>query len=345
MDLKTYLPNVKNYIKRSDLSGLPCWKPGEDYEVLPLAQGEYNMNYLLTQGGIHWVLRVNVGSQIQREDQIRYEYDALKMLAGSGVTPQPIFLDDSRSALDHGVLIMAYIPGEDFIYPRDFMDAASLFARIHSYSHQMTDGGHLIQEKTPLSMMFEECTRLLKVYFESPEALPKVRDFLKEVLGWADSARVRENYYLENPWHCMINTEVNSSNFIVNRQKGSIHLVDWEKPLWGDPSQDLSHFSVPTTTLWKTEYRMSAGEKQTFLDVYRKEVNDPCLADTIEKRVQLRNPFNCLRGVSWCAMAWVRYRSGEHVLQNADTFAKLNMYVDLAFLHSLFDPILEGNEI
>jgi len=129
----------------------------------------------------------------------------------------------------------------------------------------------------------------------------------------------------------------------LNREQGSIHLVDWEKPLWGDPSQDLSHFSVPTTTLWKTTYRMSREVRQKFIDVYRREVNDPFLADTIVDRVNLRDPFNCLRGVSWCAMAWVKYRSGEHALQNADTFAKLDMYVDIDFLHSVFEPVLEGN--
>ena len=193
--------------------------------------------------------------------------------------------------------------------------------------------------------MFEECTRLLEVYFRSPVSLPKVCDFLEVILEWAAVARGQESYFIENPWWCVINTEVNSSNFIVNRQRESIHLVDWEKPLWGDPSQDLSHFAVPTTTLWKTDYRMSRDEKKVFLDVYRKEVSDPFLADTIEDRVRLRDPFNCLRGVSWCAMAWANYRSGRHALQNADTFEKLEMYVDLDFLHSLFDPILEGRGI
>ena len=344
MDLRTYLPNVKAYLKQIDLSVLPGWGKSKGYDVLPLAQGEYNMNYLLTQGNAKWVLRVNMGSQIQREDQIRYEHDALKMLAESGMTPRTYFLDDSRSILDHGVLIMAYLSGENFIYPRDFREAARLFARIHSYSHQLTDGGHLIQEKNPLSMTFDECNRLLKVYFESPGSLPQVCDFLKVVLEWADAARMRETYFLENPWRCMINTEVNSSNFIVDKELGKIYLVDWEKPLWGDPSQDLSHFAVPTTTLWKSDYRMSSGEKKVFLDVYRKEVDDLFLAETIDERVSLRDPFNCLRGVSWCAMAWASYRSGDHALKNADTFAKLDMYVDIEFLHSLFDPILEGND-
>jgi aminoglycoside phosphotransferase (APT) family kinase protein len=345
MDLRIYLSDVEAYLQQIDLSVLPGWQCDLPFVVLPLAQGEYNMNYLLQQGDIRMVLRVNMGSQIQREDQIRYEFDALKMLAGCDMTPKPYFLDDSKSVLNRGMLIMEYLPGESLIYPRDFREAARLFARIHSFSHQLGGGGHLIAERNPLSMTFEECSRLLSVYYGSSVAVPEVCEFLQDVLAWADVARKREAYFREKPWWCVINTEVNSSNFIMNQQTGRIHLVDWEKPLWGDPSQDLSHFMVPTTTLWKTTYRMATKERQEFLDVYRNEVNDVYLADTIEERVSLRDPFNCLRGVSWCAMAWVSYRNGEHALQNADTFAKLDMYVDIDFLHSLFDPVLEGRGI
>ena len=30
-------------------------------------------------------------------------------------------------------------------------------------------------------------------------------------------------------------------------------MIDWEKPLWGDPAQDLGHMLAPTTTFWKTD--------------------------------------------------------------------------------------------
>jgi hypothetical protein len=116
--------------------------------------------------------------------------------------------------------------------------------------------------------------------------------------------------------------------------------VDWEKPLWGDPSQDLSHFCVPTTTLWKTGYRMSPEDKRAFLDAYRAALSDPHLRDTIADRVRLRDPFNCLRGISWSAMAWVRYQTGKHVLQNRDTFIKMSQYLELEFVRSLFEPYL-----
>ena len=189
-------------------------------------------------------------------------------------------------------------------------------------------------------MTYEESSRLLRVYLESELADPSLRDCLEDVLDWASEARHKEGYFLSDPWPCIVNTEVNSGNFIVNRDRGTLHLVDWEKPLWGDPSQDISHFRVPTTTLWKTDYRMCEADRRAFLDAYRAAIRDPHLGDTIEERVQLRDPFNCLRGIAWSAMAWVSYQTGEHALQNRDTFLKVSEYLDLAFVRSLFEPYM-----
>ena len=340
MNLQDWLPNAKDYLARTDLSGIPGWRPSVPFQIEPLAQGEYNMNYLVRQGGRIWVLRVNVGTQIDRDDQILYEYRALKLLEPTGVTPRPFYVDASRERLEYGVLLMEYLPGGPLDYRRDLEAAARLFARIHSQPVAPEDN-HLIREECPLSMTYEECSRLLPVYLESDLGDPALRDYLREVLDWAAEARHQEAYFLADPYPCIINTEVNSGNFIVNRERRTLHLVDWEKPLWGDPSQDISHFRVPTTTLWKTDYRMSGGDKRTFLDAYRAAISDDHLRDTIEERIRLRDPFNCLRGISWSAMAWVAYRTGEHALQNRDTFLKVSAYLDLEFVRGLFDPYME----
>ncbi len=339
MDLATLLPAVQAYLRKSALVNVPYWNPAQPFAVLPLAQGEYNLNYVVEQARQRWVLRVNMGSQIQRDDQIVYEYDALCLLAQSGVTPRPYFVDDSRTHLPYGALGMAYLPGEALDYRRDLEAAARLFARVHSVR---VAGDHpLIRETRPLTMTYEECAHLLPVYLESELADPALRDYLAEVLDWAAEARHQEAYFLADPCPCIINTEVNSGNFIANRARGTLHLVDWEKPLWGDPSQDLSHFGVPTTTLWKTNYRMTEADKRVFLNAYRAAVPDAHLRDTIEARVRLRDPFNCLRGISWSAMAWVTYQTGAHAVRNADTFRKMSAYLDMGFVRGLFAPYME----
>jgi aminoglycoside phosphotransferase (APT) family kinase protein len=340
MNLQELLPHATAYLSHADFSTVPDWQPDTPFIVVPLAQGEYNMNYLVRQGDASWVFRVNVGTQIDRDDQILYEYRALKLLESTGVTPRPFYVDDSREHVDHGVLLMEYLPGEALCYQRDLADAARLFARIHSQP-VAPEANHLVPEERPLSMTYQECSHLLPVYLESELADPSLRDYLSQVLSWADQARHRERYFVSDPWPCIINTEVNSGNFIVNRARGTLHLVDWEKPLWGDPSQDLSHFCVPTTTLWKTDYRMSPADKRAFLDAYCAAIPDAHLRDTIGERVRLRDPFNCLRGISWSAMAWVTYQTGEHALQNQDTFLKVSAYMALDFVRGLFDPYIQ----
>lgn len=338
MDLLELLPSVQAFLNQSEGLAIPGWDPVQPFDVRPLAQGEYNLNYKIGQNGQEWVLRVNMGSQIQRADQIAYEYNALRLLQTSGVTPRPYFVDDSRARIPYGVLGMEYLPGEALDYRRDLDAAARLFARIHSV--RVAHANRLIHEARPLTMTYEECARLLPVYLDSDLAAPELRDYFIELLAWAAEARLQEAYFLADPWPCIINTEVNSGNFIVNRDRGTLHLVDWEKPLWGDPSQDLSHFSVPTTTLWKTDYRMGVADRRAFLDAYRAAIFDTHLRDTIIERVRLRDPFNCLRGISWSAMAWVTYQTGGHTVRNADTFRKVTAYLNLDFVRGLFDSYL-----
>lgn len=311
------------------------------FKVSLLARGEYNLNYLLssTTDSTQLVFRVNIGTQIERDDQIMYEFRALKLLEKSRVTPIPYFVDDSRSFFDQGILIMQYLPGEPLDYTRDLRDAATLFAKTHQVE-VAAEENHLIREDAPLSLIFEECSKLLDVYFTSELADPGIRDYLQDVKAWMEEYRAEEHYYQEDPWPCIVNTEVNSGNFIVNREKQTIHLVDWEMPRWGDPSQDLSHFCAPLTTLWKTSFRMSETDKRNFLNTYASQISDLHLRDTLEERVRLRDPFVYLRGISWSAMGWVAYQTTFDGVKNQDTWETLQRYMQLDFIRSLFDPFL-----
>ena len=338
--MEDLLPRVRTYLDGRDWRDVPCLR-GRSFEVSPLAQGEYNLNYRITAGELKLVFRINVGTQIQRSDQIVYEYRALKLLEGSGVTPKPHFVDDSRRFFDTGILIMKFLPGEPLDYRRDTAAAAAMFARVHQVDVPEADN-HLIRETAPLSLIWEECAGLLQRYFESEQADAAIRGYLQDLLHWADAARSGERYYQADPWPCIVNTEVNSGNFIVNRLNGTIHLVDWEMPRWGDPSQDLAHFCSPLTTLWKTDFRMDRPARRDFLDAYCGGIRDRHLKDTLAERVRLREPFVRLRGIAWSAMGWAAYQGDYAGVRNPDTWAKLNQYMDLQFIRALFDPYVKS---
>jgi len=337
--IKTYLPRVEAYLRETDFSR-ESRLAGRNFQVAPLAQGEYNLNYLLRDGRRRFVFRVNMGTQIGRDDQIVYEYQALKLLVSSGHTPRPCWVDDTRKGIERGILIMEYLPGEPLDYRRDLAAAGRLFAAIHQVT--VPAGHHLIVEEAPLSLIFEECRDLLERYLTSDLADAQIAAYLGEVREWAGGFRRQEKYYQADPWHCIVNTEVNSGNFIANRESGTLHLVDWEMPRFGDPSQDLAHFCSPLTTLWKTDYRMAEADKKLFLSAYRGQLRDRHLKDTLMERLRLREPLVLLRGISWSAMGWVAYQTDFSGLKNPDTWATLQRYLQLDFIRSLFDPYLNA---
>ena len=339
--MQQMLPRVQAYLDGRDFTDVPAMA-GHRFTAAPLAQGEYNLNYRISavDAPLDLVLRVNIGTQIQREDQALYEYRALELLKNSGATPAPYFVDDSRSRIDRGILVMEYLHGVALDYARDLDAAAALFATIHQVSVP-EDGNHLIREEAPLSLIYDECSSLLQRYFESELADPAIRDYLQEVTLWAEDARAGEVYYQQDPWPCIVNTEVNSGNFIVDRERETIHLVDWEMPRWGDPSQDLSHFCSPLTTLWKTSFRMTPENKREFVQTYANHIRDGHLRDTLAERIALRDPFVYLRGISWSAMGWVAYQTEFEGMKNQDTWKTLQRYMNLAFIRSLFDPIVK----
>jgi aminoglycoside phosphotransferase (APT) family kinase protein len=332
---------IEDYLLQGNGPHLPALQ-GRPLSVTLLARGEYNLNFRIRAGEDNLVFRVNVGTQIDRDDQIQYEFAALALLEDSGVTPKPYFVDDSRRFFEQGIGIMEYLPGRHLDYRTDLAAAAAVLARVHQTA--VPDDHHLIREEAPLDLLYRECAGLLETYFQSDLADPAIAAFLREVLDWSAQARRRERFYQEDPWPCIVNTEVNSGNFIVNPDRQTIHLVDWEMPRWGDPSQDLSHFCSPLTTLWKTDFRMTPDEKMRFLKMYTRHIRDPHLQDTLFERVRLRDPFVYLRGISWSAMGWVAYQTEFAGMKNPDTWETLQRYLDLSFIRSLFEPFMKTTE-
>ena len=133
----------------------------------PLAQGEYNINYWFVHPltGKKLVLRVNTGSQMHLENQIEYEYHALELLADSGRTPVPIFVDGSKKELPYGVMVMEFLEGSALDYRKNLMEAAECLADIHSVPVKETDG--LISPSNPLQAILDECNQMVQTYYES----------------------------------------------------------------------------------------------------------------------------------------------------------------------------------
>lgn len=329
--LEFYLPEVKGYLKNNQQL-MHRLGIDQDSKVSPLACGEYNLNFLI-QGTRNYVFRINMASQIGRNDQIVYEYKALQLLQKTGVTPKPYLVDDSRTHIDRGISIMEFLPGRPLDYHLDCHRAAQVFAKIHSTTVSPADN-HLIVERQPLSLIYNECENLLKKYFSSPLAEPKIQAYLQDILQWMKENRHKESFYQAHPWMCVVNTEVNSGNFLV--ADNDTFLIDWEMPRWGDPSSDLCHFLSPLTTLWKTDFRFTAPTQEEFITSYCHAIENTQLRDSLKERMSIKMPYILLRGISWSAMAHIGYQDGSLSVRNEDTWQTLCHYMNLDFIQSIF---------
>lgn len=324
------IKGLKEYVK------LPLYKEAmgipEEAEVMyhPLAQGEYNINYWFVHPvtGKKLVLRVNTGSQIHLEDQIEYEYKALKILAESGRTPKPVYVDGSLKYLEYGVMIMEYLEGVALDYRKDLFLVAQCLADIHSVP--VNADTHLICPDNPLQAILDECNEMVKTYYESELGEDRKKEQIRRLLeAGQEKVNIISNY---DGYRCCINTELNSGNFLMNGEGKPNYLIDWEKPLYGDPVQDLGHFLAPTTTFWKTDVILTEDEMTEFARIYIREVNGRFDVTGIEERLSIFIPITCLRGITWCAMAWVQYQEPGRLIRNEDTFRKIESYLSQGFL-------------
>lgn len=321
------LDKIKNYIINN--KSLGSLKLNKDIKVSFLAQGEYNINFTIEDLNKKYVFRVNTGSQLNLDNQIIYEYNALKTLEISKVTPKVYYVDNSKKHFDYGILIMEFLEGFPLNYDKDLNKASNIFGKIHSLDLDKIDTSRFIIENNLFSDRILEANRLLESFLISPIIDKKLKSFFIKFLDYVEKNKHKEKYFINNKYHVINNTEVNSHNFIIGEES---YLIDWEKPVISDPCQDLTQFLAPTTTLWKANYILSKEEIDKFYKEYIKVIGKDI---NIRERVHIYTPYLYLRALSWCAYAYLEYQNPNKDIKNMDTYNKIKEYLDIGFMRNL----------
>ena len=246
----------------------------------------------------------------------------LKSVAASGVTPKPFYVESNPAHLDGGVLLMEYIDGGKFDYRRDRDRAALVFAKIHALP--VPDPTRLLFQRDPIGDIAAESLGLLNRHKNHP-----LRKEQSRLLRYHESVlKIRDDNrdLFENEPVCIVNTEVNSGNFLV--RESQCFLVDWEKAVISYRYQDLGHFLVPTSTLWKADFTYTDQEKREFLRTYKSSLNLPIDLDGVVQNTQILERTILLRALSWCFMAYYEYTQTERALRNEHTFRTIKSYLD-----------------
>lgn len=322
---------IRQYLFKTDL--YQVLNLDKEFNIDFLAQGEYNINYTISDKSKRFVFRINTTSQLRLENQINYEYKALKAIEESGVTPKGLFVDGSKKYFNFGILVMEFLEGRPLSYSTDLEIASHIFSKIHSIDINNLKENNFIIENSFFKDRISESTWLLEKFFASPIPSKELKSFFSNYLEWCDKNLYKERFFAENSWKVINNTEVNSHNFIIGK-KG--YLIDWEKPVISHPCQDLTQFLADTTTLWRNNYIMCKEEKEFFLKSYANKVNHSL--DEIKTSIEMYNPYLYLRALSWCAMAFIEYQTEDKLLRNDEIFNKIKSYLDFDFLSKLLKP-------
>ena len=336
----------------------------EEYTFL--ARGEYNENFVFThpESGKKYVLRVNHGSQMHLKKQISYEAHALSLLEKSGRVPKVYYVDEKG---EKGILLMDFLEGRALRYETDLSVAGQILADIHSteYAREKDRGElRLLSPENPLYAMLSESSSLLRSYELSPFMEEEIYNRTHTL--WKRGVELERKYAktLSSKDFCIINTELNSGNFLIqseekkdklaasngqskenckdiNGKDVSSYLIDWEKPLYAHFAQDLGHFLAPTTSFWKTDCILHEKDKALFFHAYKEALEGRRDFTGIEEQTELFILFNCIRGLSWCTYAYAEYQKGRDI-QNEDTFRKIKAYLTDPFLSGVEELFLES---
>jgi len=124
----------------------------------------------------------------------------------------------------------------------------------------------------------------------------------------------------------------------VGEAGGSAKLLDWEKARIAPRTQDLAHFLLPTTTLWRddTAALLSEAQEREFVEAYleRNPVEDMA---RFQEQLEGMKTIVSLRAVSWCAWALQETAGAGRPIANEETLNKSRRYLEPDFLEHLFE--------
>ena len=304
----------------------------EKYEML--AAGEYNVNLSFTHpiSGEKLILRINQGSQMHLDNQIEYEANTLKLLKDTGRTPRLYYVDGSKKYLDKGILVMEYLPGVALDYEKDLMKAADILVDIHRQTLPKNSG--LIEAGEGFSFVLDECEEMFKHYTGSKYADKDIENRIRRLLDQGLAMSKSGEVHFDGLYRCLINTELNSTNFLIN-EDGKNYLIDWEKAVLGFPAQDIGHFLAPTSTFWKTDIILTRAQIEDFITGYIEKAGRYFNTEGIRESALAFIKINCLRGLSWCAMAFMQYKEADKEIMNESTRIKLGQYLEDGFIRGI----------
>lgn len=305
----------------------------DNHKVIFLSESESNINFLIDVGVEKYVFRLNKMSQLGLRNQIRYEYDALKTLERSYVTPTTFFLDDSTTFFEYGVLIMQYIEGRQLEYKKDLQEAAKIFGTIHSLDTNKIDTSSFLKCENIVEDSLNRSKIYLDGFLKSDKLDVDMKLKISNFLERGEKNKKYGSYFKKDEWNTINNTEPHAKNFIISDRKRKGFLIDWEKPILSDPAVDLAYFLSPLSTFMTDDYIFTEDERDNFFKTYIMYL-DRYDRDIIE-RVRIYTPFLYLELFSKLVSKFIKLEDNQGI-----EYKKLKQIVNIDFINKLTQGVL-----
>ena len=313
--------------------------PSAQLDPVPLGAGEHNDNYVFANPatGKRYVLRVNIVPQPFHQDQVAYEFSALKALEPSGCTPHPLYVDSSKSLLDHGAMVISFCKGQELDFDRlrqsDLSRCVRLMARVHSVP--VAADCCLFWPTDPLQELFDECMTRFEVYRTSGFEDERITRWTQ---AFIDAARTQLDRGLGCGQRHIINTETLPSHFLLPQDTASRadgYFIDWERPLIGDIAQDIAYFTSPTTTFWDSSYLMGPSQGRELVEEYWHAIDGRFERDDFDCRYVAWRMMTALRSTTWCCKAYALQQAKTGAYLSPKAAAKLPVYLSDDFMERI----------
>ena len=327
--------NLERYLRNLDGVAVPIEEPPG---VAFLARGEYSLNYRVLGGSVPGlVARLVTGTQmgLPLGEQALYEHAALGLVAPSGVTPEPYSVDPNPEGLPYPLILEEFLPGRPLDYATDLASAARCTAAVHELGVPPEHG--LQVHPDPAPAILEESRGLAAPYLKWDGATRGSKAGLERGFRKIEGFLRRKGLFTGDDL-AIVNYDLNTPNFVVG-EEGSVKLLDWEKARISPRAQDVAHFLLPTTTLWRddTATLLSEEDEREFVDAY---LEHGSVGDTgrFLEGLEAMKTIVSLRAVSWCAWALQETARSSRPITNEETLRKCRSYLEPEFLEGLFGP-------
>ena len=267
------------------------------------------------------------------KEQAVYEHEALGLLAPSGVTPKPHLVDPDPPGLPYPLILEEYLPGRPLDYAADLRPAARCVAAIHALG--VPEDHHLQVHPDPAPAILAESRGLAEPYLEWDGAPEESKAALRKGFGRIEKFLDQDDLFTGDDL-AIVNYDLNTHNFVVENRQAK--LLDWEKARIAPRTQDLAHFLLPTTTLWRddTATLLTKEQEREFVEEYLEHapVTDE---ERFHAQLEAMRTIVSLRAVSWCAWALQETARSTRPITNEETLNKGRRYLEPDFLKRLFE--------